>query len=109
MLTGVFKRSSRPAAATSARRALASIIASRSLRAQRPLRQCAIGPFVVDYVYKEQGLVVELAPRDGVMCERNRARTALLNELGYTVLQISRRELLEQPGRAVGRIRAALR
>lgn len=75
----------------------------------RPGRQCEIGPFVVDYVFKRHGLIVELEPRDRTAASRSGARTAFLNEMGYSVLSVARRELHSRPQRVLAQIVAALR
>lgn len=80
----------------------------RALRRLRPARQREIGPFVVEYVFSAQSLVVELAP-DPAVAAGSRARVAFLNELGYSVLLVSREEVRRRPRRVVAQIEAALR
>lgn len=105
MFTGVFRERtrSRPGAAQDA---LASVLQSRSLRPHRFVRHCEIGPFLVEYVCRERSLVVELQPR--LSNEPRQARTAFLNEMGYSVLCLSRAELLTRPDKVLSQIRAAL-
>ncbi len=112
MLTGAFKdraQLQKEAAQRAQQRAeqrLLQLMTSRAFAAGPP-RQCEIGPFIVDYVFQQQALIVELepAPRDAT---RAQARAAFLREMGYSVLVLSRRELLTRPHRALQQIRAAL-
>lgn len=107
MFTGVFKeRASAPATKFAAHDALARILRSRRLHAHAFTRRAEIGPFVVDYVCREQALVVELLSPNTVA--KQQARVALLMELGYRVLQITTRELAH-PERVLATIEAALR
>ena len=111
MLTGVFRDRTRlqRLAAGTAHQALAQLIFSRTLLPHRPVRQCGIGPFVVEYVFRSRSLVVELEPIEPGAAARSAARQALLAELGFTVMLIPRREVRLQPQRVLDRIRAALR
>ena len=96
-------------AAQTAHHALAQLIQSSLLLPHRAAHRCEIGPFIVDYVFRRQSLVVELEPRDEVEAVRAQARAAFLNEMGYSVLSISRRELRAHPRRVLAQIKAALR
>ena len=109
MLTGVFRDRTRlrRLEAQPAHRALHELIHSRELTAHRAARFCEIGPFVVDYVYKEHSLIVELEPL-GEAGPRTQARISLLNSLGYRVLLLSRREVRRAPRKTLERIKAAL-
>jgi very-short-patch-repair endonuclease len=111
MLTGVFRDRTRlrRLGAQPAHRALHELIHSRELTPYRAARYCEIGPFVVDYVYKERSLIVELEPPDEAAWPRTQARISLLNSLGYRVLLLSRREVRRAPRQTLERIKAALR
>jgi very-short-patch-repair endonuclease len=115
MLTGVFKdRSARERGATE-EQALAELLAARELRSFTLTRHCEIGPFVVEYLFPEQSLIVELAPStpgpaaDSPAARRQAARVKFLHDMGYAVLAIDPRELARQPQRALARVRTALR
>ena len=99
----------RPAAAQLAEHALAEVLSSRSLRDHRVVRQCAIGPYVLDYVYCEKALVVELQAH-GREADRAReaVRHAFLAAMGYTVLAVSPADVLQRPASILERVRAAL-
>jgi very-short-patch-repair endonuclease len=101
--------SRRQAVAQMAEYALAELLTSRLLRDHRLVRQCAIGPYVLDYVYSEKALVVELRAADR---EEGRAREAVrhafLAAMGYTVLSVSPAELLQRPTVILAQVRTAL-
>jgi very-short-patch-repair endonuclease len=111
MLTGVFRDRTRlqHLAAQTAQQALAQLLQSNSLSPHRVAHRCEIGPFIVDYVFRRQSLVIELEPRSEAEKLRAQTRAAFLNEMGYSVLSISRRELRAHPHRVLAQIRAALR
>ena len=108
MFTGVFKvrAHARPAALAPAG-ALASILRSKHLQRHRFVRNGEIGPFVVDYVCRERALILEVLPAGGGAMKQQ-ARCAFLMEMGYRVLQFSRRDLAH-PARVLAQIEAALR
>lgn len=116
MFTGVFKdRSARLARETSrdpavAEQALAELLASRELRGYTLSRQCELGPYLVDYLFIERSLIVELAPEVGPspVAARHTARLRFLNDMGYVVWGVSPRELLRYPDRVLTRLRTAL-
>ena len=96
--------------------ALADLLTSRSLRAHKLARHCPIGPYVLDYVYSERALVVELGPERPVAAleraeadPRTEGRHRFLAAMGYTVLCLSRDDVLKRPMLALGQIQAALR
>ena len=111
MLTGVFRDRTRLQlhAAQPAHQALAHLIQSNALFPHRALRRCEIGPYIVEYVFRAQSLVVELEPRGEAEALRAQARAAFLNGMGYRVLSISRRELRTHPRRVLEQLKAALR
>jgi very-short-patch-repair endonuclease len=109
MFTGVLRYRSRSdrgyvAATNSADEVLAHLLQARSLRPHRFVRDCEIGPFIVDHVCVEQALVIDLS--------RNRAeaeaRTRFLESLGYRVLSVSRRDLFHRPDTVLATIRRLL-
>ena len=117
MFTGVFKdRSAKERAAREASRnlavaeqALAELLASRELRAHTLSRHCELGPFLIDYLFVERSLIVELVPDvPSSPTSRQEARAKFLNDLGYVVWTISPRELLRHPERVLARLRLAL-
>lgn len=112
MFTGVFKDRSRSfaSAALSPNDALARLLQARSLRPHRFLRNAEVGPFVVDHVCRAQGVIVEL--HRGLRAEsepRRQARIALLQQLGFQVLLVTRQEVATAPERVLAQVRAALR
>ena len=86
---------------------LRRLLRSRSLHPHHVTARCEIGPFVVANVCVECSLVVELQVQAEE--QRQHERAAFLAGLGYTVLRICPRELQRQPGKALRRVRAALR
>ena len=86
---------------------LRRLLRSRSLHPHHFTAHCEIGPFVVANVCAERSLVVELQVQAEE--QRQQERAAFLAGLGYTVLRICPRELQRQPGKALRRVRAALR
>lgn len=112
MFTGVFKDRTRArACATQApNEILARLLHAKSLRPHTFVRGGEVGPFAVDHVCHAQALVVELSRGQREESEPRRlARVAFLNELGYSVLQISRQDVLAHPDRVLAQVRAALR
>jgi very-short-patch-repair endonuclease len=87
---------------------LVELLQSRTLRSHRLSRNCEIGPFILDYVFGEQSLVVELHSGSDATDRRTLARAAFLGELGYRIVRVSRHEVLAHPQRTLARIRAAL-
>jgi very-short-patch-repair endonuclease len=124
MFTGVFKdRSTKERAIkgrvsnkewprdllAAAEQALADLLASRELRTHALSRQCEIGPFLVDYVFPQRSLIVELLPAAELQAgSRYRSRTKFLTDMGYVVHGVSPHELLRQPQRVLEKLRALL-
>ena len=116
MFTGVFKdRSARIARESSrdlavAEQALAELLGSRELRGYTLSRHCELGPFLVDYLFIERSLIVELAPEVGPspITARHAARLKFFNDMGYVVWGVSPRELLRHPDRVLARLRTTL-
>lgn len=101
MLTKDFKDRSAKERIARESRALAELLAARELREFPHIRQHEIGPFVVECLFAEQGLIVELAPSD--------ARLKFLTAMGYSVLAVDCRELTRHPRRVLRRLLAALK
>jgi very-short-patch-repair endonuclease len=92
-----------------AEQALADLLTSRPLRSHRLTRHCVVGPYVLDYVYCERALVVDLQTSDGPAGDARRAaRQAFLAAMGYTVIVVSHAEVLHRPLSVLKRVRAAL-
>jgi very-short-patch-repair endonuclease len=106
MFTGVFKASAHKALAPSvAREKLTQLLASKPLRRHTFVRQSRVGPFVVDYVCREAGLVIDFTePKSRAAPE---SRKNFLAQMGYRVLQV-KSEDLQNPRRLVGLIRTAI-
>ena len=88
---------------------LAQLLRSNSLKPHRFQRNSAIGPFVVEHVCRERALVVELRDAPRAEGSREANRRALLRELGFRLLRVSRSELLGRPEQVLAQVRAALR
>jgi very-short-patch-repair endonuclease len=82
-------------------RTLAELLAAHELREFPLTRHCEIGPFVVEYLFAERALVVELAPTD--------ARVKFLTGMGYEVMAVDPNELRRHPRRVLGRLCSALK
>ena len=118
MLTGVFKergakdRASQPSSDGAVEQALADLVSARELRNHTLVRQCEIGPFLIDHLFTERALIVDLSPSsveaDTVAFRRHEARLKFLNGMGYTVFSVAPQELLRRPQRVLARLRAAL-
>lgn len=108
MFTGVLRYRSREGRGyvpgQSADEALANLLRARSLRGHRFVRECEIGPFIVDHVCPERALVIDLS-RSRTESE---ARARFLEALGYRVLTVTRHDLFHRPDRVLARIRRLL-
>jgi very-short-patch-repair endonuclease len=109
MFTGILKYRSRGhrgylPAGHSADEVLTQLLRARSLREYRFVRECEIGPFIVDHVCREQALVIDLS-RSKIESE---SRARFLGSLGYRVLSVSRRDLFHRPDRVLTKIRRLL-
>jgi very-short-patch-repair endonuclease len=78
----------------------------------RPHVNARLGKYEVDFLWREQRLVVEVdsfrfhSPR--ARFERDRERDATLAAAGYTVIRVTWRQLVDTPEAVVARIAAAL-
>ena len=114
MLTGVFKDRSAKERVATEEQALVELLATRELRPFRLSRHCEIGPFVVEFLFPEQSLIVELLPPraladDSPAARRQAARAKFLCEMGYVVLAIDPQELASRPQRVQARLLKQLR
>lgn len=111
MFTGVFKdrAATRPRPGQTPDDVLLRLLQAKSLKPFRFTRRGEIGPFVVEYVCRERALVIELRRKFSGDETREQARTAFLNAMGYSVLQIARQDLLSRPVKILTQIRMALR
>jgi very-short-patch-repair endonuclease len=94
---------------TPAETALWTLLRNRSLGAKFR-RQQPLGPFIVDFLCADAGLVVEA---DGgyhdAIADQDAARDEWLYAAGFTVLRLTNEEILEHPERALLRICEMLR
>jgi very-short-patch-repair endonuclease len=114
MLTGVFKDRSAKDRVASDEQALAELLAARELRNFPLTRHCEIGPFVVEFLFPEQSLIVESMPSaalddDSPAARRKVARAKFLSNMGYAVFGIDSRERARQPRRVLVRLLKELR
>lgn len=109
MFTGVFKDRTRNRLRHSADETLAHLLRAPSLRPHVFRRRCAVGPFTVEHVCHERFLIVELRPKAVVTEERGKSRIEFLNEMGYTVMFVSRQRVLAQPDKIIAEVREALK
>jgi len=95
-----------------AEQALAELLASRELRAHALSRNCEVGPFLIDYLFPEKSLIIELAPAllsdDSSANGRYQARLKFLGDMGYTVFAVAPQEIVRQPQRTLAKLRALL-
>lgn len=69
-------------------------------------RQKPIGLYIVDFVCVEYGLIIELdGGQHAEQTEYDEARTANLNQSGFTVLRFWNHEVLQQMSEVLERIR----
>jgi very-short-patch-repair endonuclease len=121
MFTGVFKdRSAKDRVAKDAPRdvivaaeqALAELLTARELRGHTLSRNGEVGPFLIEYLFADKSLIVELAPalldEDSLSSHRHQARLKFLGDMGYTVLAIAPQEILRHPQRTLAKLRSAL-
>ncbi|SFC00757.1 endonuclease domain-containing protein [Devosia psychrophila] len=81
--------------ATIAENRLWYILRNRSLAGQKFVRQFPIGPYIVDFVCREVGLVVEADGGQHSIGRSDAVRTAYLNAQGYAVLRFWNNEIIE--------------
>src|SRR5262245_49040580 len=94
---------------TPAERVLWSLVRGRQLSGAKFRRQQPLGPFIADFYCAAAALVVEADGSSHLQhSEQDRARDAFLRTCGIRVLRLSNREILQEPQRALERIRDAL-
>ena len=69
---------------------------NRHLNGYKFSRQIPLGPYIVDFVCREQRLVVELDGSQHAENERDERRTEWLNGQGYSVLRFWNTEILQE-------------
>ena len=96
---------------TEAEQKLWSLLRNRQLKGKKFRRQHAIANYVVDFYCNECKLAIELDGNfhtDDVAKEYDKSRTALLAELGITVLRFWNEEVVSDPAKVLTRIREFL-
>lgn len=76
-------------------------------------RQCAIGPYIADFVCMERQLIVEIEGasqngKGGEQAPDDHTRAKILNEHGFTVLRLSEDEVTNSPEKAVAKVKEVL-
>ena len=92
---------------TEAEHKLWSLLRNRRLKGKKFRRQHAISNYIVDFYCNECKLVIELDGKfhtTGEAKEYDAARTALLNELGITVLRFWNEQVINDPTKVLGKI-----
>ena len=93
MFTGVFRAPApKPIPPSLLRQRLAQLFAHKLLRSYVFTPQAGIGPYVVDYVCADAGLILELPHRRTRSTDYD-ARAAFLSRMGYRVFCISLKDL----------------
>ncbi|MES0095072.1 endonuclease domain-containing protein [Mesorhizobium sp. M0030] len=80
----------------------------RHLNGYKFVRQVPLGPFIADFVCREQGLIVELDGSQHADSLTDPARTAWLNGQGYSVLRFWNHEVLAERRAVLDTILACL-
>ncbi|WP_054148388.1 endonuclease domain-containing protein [Rhizobium sp. AAP116] len=81
---------------------------NRQLNGYKFSRQIPIGVYIVDFVCREQRLVVELDGSQHAENERDERRTEWLNGQGYSVLRFWNAEVLQERNAVLDTILAVL-
>jgi very-short-patch-repair endonuclease len=92
---------------TEAEQNLWSLLRNRQFKGKKFRRQHAISNYIVDFYCNECKLVIELDGKfhtPGEAKEYDAARTALLNELGITVLRFWNEEVINDPAKVLEKI-----
>lgn len=112
MLTGFFKdrHNSRLGPPRTPELALGRLLRAKSLNGAQFARRAVIGPFMVDYVCQAKALIVEFTDAEQRLYGdvRTDARSCFLAQLGYRVVQVTRKEVLRLPDKVIARVRHAL-
>ncbi|THV21647.1 endonuclease domain-containing protein [Peteryoungia ipomoeae] len=83
-------------------------IRNRQLNGYKFSRQIPIGVYIVDFVCREQRLVIELDGSQHAERERDLVRTEWLNQQGYSVLRFWNAEVLQERSAVLDTILAVL-
>jgi very-short-patch-repair endonuclease len=94
--------------ATDAERRLWYRLRSRQIDGAKFVRQESIGPYIVDFVCREQRLVVEVDGGRHATDKRDRVRDNCLSKLGYRVLRFWNNDVLANTEGVLEAIAAAL-
>jgi type I restriction enzyme R subunit len=92
---------------TEAEQKLWSLLRNRQFKGKKFRRQHAISNYIVDFYFNECKLVIELDGKfhtPGEAKDNDAARTALLNELGITVLRFWNEEVINDPAKVLEKI-----
>jgi very-short-patch-repair endonuclease len=85
----------------------------RRQRLPSPEVNVRVGPFLVDFLWRDARLVVEtegyLYHRGRAAFQDDRSRDLDLRRLGYDVLRLSEKQIDEEPDQVAGTLRATLR
>ncbi|HHQ4689078.1 endonuclease domain-containing protein [Aeromonas veronii] len=85
--------------ATQAERKLWQQLRNRRLAGLKFRRQMPIGPYVVDFICLEQGLIIEVdGSQHGTQANQmhDEARTAYLNQQGFRVIRVWNNDVLSR-------------
>jgi very-short-patch-repair endonuclease len=84
----------------------------RRHRLPRPEANARVGPFLVDFLWREHRLIVEtdgyVHHRGRAAFEADRARDTELKLRGYEVVRLTYRQVVEEPGRVAATVRTLL-
>lgn len=92
---------------TEAEEKLWALLRNRQLKGKKFRRQHAIANYVVDFYCNESKLAIELDGNHHTrpeVKEYDNSRTALLNEMGITVLRFRNKEIMNDPGKVIQKI-----
>jgi very-short-patch-repair endonuclease len=85
----------------------------RRHRLPKPEVNAGVGPFLVDFLWRQQKLIVEADGwehhRDRASFESDRARDAQLALMGFRVVRVTWRRVTDEPALVAATIRALLR
>ncbi len=81
---------------------------NRLLNGYKFTRQVPLGPYIVDFLCRDQRLIVEIDGSQHAESERDDRRTEWLNRQGYTVIRFWNHEVLKERRSVLETILAAL-
>src|SRR5215813_508974 len=94
--------------ATDAERRLWYRLRSRQIDGAKFVRQERVGPYVVDFVCREQRLIIEVDGGQHATDPRDAVRDAWLSARGYRILRFWNNDVLSNTEGVLGSIAAAL-